>query len=66
MRDPIENEEVSVRVSGALGAAIDRWIEQDGKMLGAEGMSRPEAVRRLTVEALRNLGIMSVHDQGKP
>lgn len=55
-----------MRISGALGAAIDRWIEQDGKMLGAEGMSRPEAVRRLTVEALRNLGIMSVHDQGKP
>ena len=39
-------------------AAIDRWIAEDGSMLGAPQMSRPEALRRLATEQLTALGLI--------
>lgn len=50
---------VGVRVPPDLLAAIDRWIAEDGAMLGDPAMSRPEALRRLATEQLISLGLMS-------
>lgn len=49
---------IGVRVPPDLLQGIDQWIAEDGAMLGDPDMSRPEAIRRLTTEALTSLGVI--------
>lgn len=47
-----------VKMPPDLLDAIDRWIAEDGAMLGAPSMTRPEAIRRLATEQLNHLGLL--------
>ena len=48
--DPTErrDEVVFVRLTALEAATLDAWIKRHGK----PGMGRPEAIRRLTIDAL--------------
>lgn len=46
---------VQVRVQPDLLDGVDRFIAEE-----APGISRPEAIRRLTVEALQKMGLFDV------
>ena len=56
-RPRVDSTFVGVRIPPDLLAALDRWIEEDGAMVGNPKMGRPEALRRLAVEALQKLGL---------
>lgn len=51
---------VMVRLQPALLEAVDKFIAEEL----AGNASRPEAVRRLTAEALEKLGLLRLSDQG--
>lgn len=46
---------IGVRMHDDLLEAVDRFIVEE-----APGISRPEAIRRLTVEALQKMGLFAV------
>jgi hypothetical protein len=54
-RPRVDSTFVGVRVPPDLLAAVDRFIEEE-----APGIGRPEAVRRLTAEALEKMGLLPV------
>jgi hypothetical protein len=52
-----------VRVQPDLLAAVDAFILD--RIPYGESLSRPEAVRRLTAEALQSMGLLSVGSPGE-
>lgn len=55
-RPPVNAVPLSVRVPPDLLTAIDTFISERADY--GESLSRPEAVRRLTAEALQKMGLM--------
>lgn len=54
-RPKVDSEAVNVRLPRDQLAALDRFIAEE-----AAGVSRPEGVRRLMVEALQKMGLYPV------
>jgi hypothetical protein len=54
---------VLVRIQPRLLAAIDTWIAEQADRIPPEELTRPEAVRRLTAEALIGMGLMEIEDE---
>jgi hypothetical protein len=58
MADEDNPATVTVRIPADQLAALDRFIVEE-----ASGISRPEGVRRLMVEALQKLGMLGVDSE---
>lgn len=51
---------VMVRIPEDELAALDRWIEEDSELVAGRKLSRPEALRRLAIEALQKMGFYPI------
>lgn len=54
---------IQVRLSAVQLEALDGWIEDERAALTGDNLSRPEAIRRLMVEALQRMGRFPVRER---
>jgi hypothetical protein len=58
-RPPVNAKPITVRVPPELLAAVDAWIAERSASVGTpENLTRPEALRQLTAEALIGMGLL--------